>query len=579
MASSSRQFSNPDFRALFESAPGLYLVLTPELKIVAVSDAYLQATMTRRDEILGCGIFDVFPDNPDDPNADGVAKLRASLLRVLQNRVQDAMPVQKYDIQLPQASGGGFEERYWSPVNSPVFEAEVGNGSDDNADKDGTEPRQISYIIHRVEDVTEFVRLKRLGSEEHKLAEELRVRAVQMEAEIFSRKRQLEEVNRHRLEAIGRLAGGIAHDFNNLLGVVVGYAKLLQEQFPEQDQARRGLEAIAEAGDRAVNLTRQLLAFSRQQILRPIVFDLNQVVSGIEPLIRRLIGENIEFITKLSSGLDRVKADPGQIEQVVMNLAINARDAMPDGGQLMFETSNAQIDESYAKLHSGTVPGSYVALSVTDTGVGIDKDTQARIFEPFFTTKEAGKGTGLGLSTVYGIVKQSGGNIWVYSEPGMGTTFKVYLPRTRESLETVAAVTPDAPARRGTETVLVVEDEPRLRELAQIMFEKNGYIVLSAKNAADALKIAEQHPGTIHLLVSDVVLPGMNGRALAQRLVTLRPALKVLFVSGYAEDVIAQQGTLEPWARFLEKPFTYEALSRSARAILDQVESDQAQSD
>jgi signal transduction histidine kinase/ActR/RegA family two-component response regulator len=579
MASSSRQFSNPDFRALFESAPGLYLVLTPELKIVAVSDAYLQATMTRRDEILGCGIFDVFPDNPDDPNADGVAKLRASLLRVLQNRVQDAMPVQKYDIQLPQASGGGFEERYWSPVNSPVFEAEVGNGSDDNANKDGTEPRQISYIIHRVEDVTEFVRLKRLGSEEHKLAEELRVRAVQMEAEIFSRKRQLEEVNRHRLEAIGRLAGGIAHDFNNLLGVVVGYAKLLQEQFPEQDQARRGLEAIAEAGDRAVNLTRQLLAFSRQQILRPIVFDLNQVVSGIEPLIRRLIGENIEFITKLSSGLDRVKADPGQIEQVVMNLAINARDAMPDGGQLMFETSNAQIDESYAKLHSGTVPGSYVALSVTDTGVGIDKDTQARIFEPFFTTKEAGKGTGLGLSTVYGIVKQSGGNIWVYSEPGMGTTFKVYLPRTRESLETVATVTPDAPARRGTETVLVVEDEPRLRELAQIMFEKNGYIVLSAKNAADALKIAEQHPGTIHLLVSDVVLPGMNGRALAQRLVTLRPALKVLFVSGYAEDVIAQQGTLEPWARFLEKPFTYEALSRSARAILDQVESDQAQSD
>jgi len=579
MASSSRQFSNPDFRALFESAPGLYLVLTPELKIVAVSDAYLHATMTRRDEILGCGIFDVFPDNPDDPNADGVAKLRASLLRVLQNRVQDAMPVQKYDIQLPQASGGGFEERYWSPVNSPVFEAEVGNGSDDNANKDGTEPRQISYIIHRVEDVTEFVRLKRLGSEEHKLAEELRVRAVQMEAEIFSRKRQLEEVNRHRLEAIGRLAGGIAHDFNNLLGVVVGYAKLLQEQFPEQDQARRGLEAIAEAGDRAVNLTRQLLAFSRQQILRPIVFDLNQVVSGIEPLIRRLIGENIEFITKLSSGLDRVKADPGQIEQVVMNLAINARDAMPDGGQLMFETSNAQIDESYAKLHSGTVPGSYVALSVTDTGVGIDKDTQARIFEPFFTTKEAGKGTGLGLSTVYGIVKQSGGNIWVYSEPGMGTTFKVYLPRTRESLETVAAVTPDAPARRGTETVLVVEDEPRLRELAQIMFEKNGYIVLSAKNAADALKIAEQHPGTIHLLVSDVVLPGMNGRALAQRLVTLRPALKVLFVSGYAEDVIAQQGTLEPWARFLEKPFTYEALSRSARAILDQVESDQAQSD
>lgn len=553
MASTSREFSSPDFRLLFESGPGLYLVLTPNLNIVAVSDAYLRATMTKREEILGRQLFEVFPDNPDDPNATGVQNLRASLLRVLENRAPDAMAVQKYDVQRPKAEGGGFEERYWSPVNSPVL------GEDGN----------VTYIIHRVEDVTEFIRLRRLGSEEHKKAEEFRARAEQMEAEVFSRNRQLEEANRHRLESVGRLAGGIAHDFNNLLGLILGYTKLMEEA-PDQDLFRKGLTEIAGAADRGAALTRQLLAFSRQQVLRPAVLDLNQAVIAIEKLIQRLIGENIELITQLSPALGRIKADPGQIEQVVMNLIINARDAMPEGGKLIVQTSNVEIDDDYLRQHPSVAPGSFVLLSVTDTGVGIDKKIQSRIFEPFFTTKEMGKGTGLGLATVYGIVRQSGGNIWVYSEPGMGTTFKVYFPRTDEPVE-MSPLKTEKPVQQGSETILIVEDDPRLLELSQLMLQRKGYTILAAGTPAEALKLADSCSVEIKLLISDVIMPGMNGPTLAQRLLKICPRLRVLFVSGYTQNMISPQGSLESWARFLEKPFSYDALTRSVREILDDV--------
>ncbi len=550
MTAPARSFSAPDFRVLFESAPGLYLVLTPDLRIVAVSDAYLAATMTKRDDIVGRSLFEVFPDNPSDPKADGVRNLKASLDRVLKSCAADAMEVQKYDIRRPD--DGAFEARYWSPVNSPVL----------------GENQQVVYIIHRVEDITEFVRLKQAGSDDHKLAEELRIRADQMEAEVYLRARQLEEANRQRLEAIGRLAGGVAHDFNNLLGVIIGHAKLLKDRLSEGGPFWNGLGQIERAADSAASLTRQLLAYSRQQMLQPKVLDLNSVVTGIDPLIRRLIGEDVHFQTVLEPGLARVKADPGQVEQVIMNLAINARDAMPDGGKLIIETSNAEVDEIYRQQRPMVAIGSYVVLSVADTGIGINKDVEARIFEPFFSTKARSKGTGLGLATVYGIVKQSGGYIWVYSEPGMGTTFKVYLPKTEESLQPVVPQM-HAPAAIGSETILLVEDQSSLRELAQIMLEKDGYHVVAAESPAKALEIAEEYEDEIHLLVTDVVLPGMNGRVLAERLSKRRPETKILFVSGYTEDIIAHHGELDPGTNFLEKPFTHETLSAKVRAVLD----------
>jgi signal transduction histidine kinase/CheY-like chemotaxis protein len=541
----------PDFRTLFECSPGLYLVLTPDFTIVAVSNNYLAATMTQREAILGRGIFEVFPDNPDDPSATGVRNLKSSLERVRNDRVSDTMPLQKYDIRRPPSEGGGFTERYWSPLNTPVF------------DKD----KKLAYIIHRVEDVTEFVRLKQLGSEQQKLTEELQVRADHMEAEIYLRAQELEEANRRRLEALGRLSGGIAHDFNNLLGVILGYARLMQEKGAPGDFAK-GLDHIEHAAENAAGLTRQLLAYSRQQVLEPKILDLNAIVAKIEPLIRRLIGENIDLQTALSERLGYVKADPGQVEQVIMNLAINARDAMPDGGRILIETSNEELDETYAQQHPVVRPGAYVMLAVSDTGTGIDPATQARIFEPFFTTKSMGKGTGLGLATVYGIVKQSGGYIWVYSELGMGTNFKVYLPASVEVADAaIAADVRDATAK-GSETVLLVEDQESLRELIQTMLEREGYNVLVAKNPAIGLEMAQAHQGTIHLLITDVVLPGMNGRALAEELAKTRRPIKVLFISAYTENIMIHQGTLPQGTAFLQKPFTHETLRRRVREVL-----------
>ncbi len=542
-----------DFRLLFESAPGLHLVLNPKLEIVAVSDAYLNATMTTRQEILGRGIFDAFPDNPNDPAATGVRNLKASLLRVLRDRVPDTMRVQKYDVRRPQEEGGGFEERYWSPVNSPVL------GSDHG----------VQYIIHRVEDVTEFVRLQRLGQEQDKATEELRTRAEKMEAEIFVRDRQLHELNRSRLEAIGRLAGGIAHDFNNLLGVVLGNANLLLEKVPEESSLRKGLEHVSLAANRAADLTKQLLAYSRQQVIETKVLNLNSVLADLEPLIRRLIPENIEIRVVPGQNLDSVKADPGQVEQVIMNLMINARDAMPGGGKLIVETSNALIDESYQKQHpaASVAPGNYVMVSVADTGVGIDAETQLHIFEPFFTTKARGQGTGLGLATVYGIVKQNGGYVWVYSERNQGTTFKIYLPRTEEAVpEVLAQIRPGRVP--GWETILVVEDQPMLRELIHKMLESSGYRVFSASTPSEGLDLAKSISGPIHAVLTDVIMPEMSGRALVERLARIRPEAKTLFMSGHSVDIVDEHGELIRGANFIGKPFTKDALCAKMSEIL-----------
>jgi len=370
-----------------------------------------------------------------------------------------------------------------------------------------------------------------------------------------------------KMEAIGQLSGGIAHDFNNLLGVIIGYTEDLEERLAQGDPLRKNAREIRKAGERAASLTRQLLAFSRQQVLAPRVLDLNSVVCEVETMLRRLIGEHIDLATALDPALERVKADQGQIEQVIINLAVNARDAMPHGGKLTIETANVDLDEDYASRHRPQLPGPYVLLAVSDTGEGMDAKTKARIFEPFFTTKELGKGTGLGLSTVYGVVRQSGGHIWVYSEPGQGSTFKIYLPQTRD---TVRAAKPAAglPASlSGTETILLVEDEKALRELTRTLLADAGYTVLVAEHPDRAMEIALQRSGPIHLLLTDVVMPGMKGRALAQYLVRKRPEMRVLYMSGYTG--FTHPGLLDSEAMVLQKPFTREALLRKLHEILD----------
>jgi len=657
----------PDFRALFESAPGLYLVLTPELTIVAVSDAYARATMTRREDIVGRGLFDVFPDNPDDPGATGTANLRASLDRVLESRAADTMAVQKYDIRKPESEGGAFEERYWSPRNSPVLGA----------------AGEVAYVIHEVEDVTDFVRLKQQGAAERKVTEELRSNAARMEATlqataryralmeqandailildlsgaILEANRESERLfglprarivgrnyddfvvpeeradsasrrglvgsegtirvpNRHmersggtvvtvdvsgslvrlgdesrvlailrdvserqrleaqllqsqKMESVGRLAGGVAHDFNNLLGVITGYGDLLLHEIGPGHPSHRRVVEIRKAADRAASLTRQLLAFSRKQVLQLRVLDLNAVVAGIEPMLRRLIGEHIELITALDNGVGRVKADLGQMEQVIANLAVNARDAMPRGGKLLIETGNVELDAVYAATRADARPGPHVMLAVSDTGHGMDAEVLGHMFEPFFTTKAPGLGTGLGLATVYGIVRQLGGQVMVYSEVERGTSFKIYLPRLEAAADQLQVAAAAGPPPGGTETVLLVEDEPALRVLVEEILTKGGYHVLQNEKPEAALALAASHGGAIDLVLTDVIMPNMSGRQMADALRLERPRIRVLFMSGYTDDAISHHGILEPGTHFLEKPFTADGLLRKIREVLE----------
>jgi two-component system cell cycle sensor histidine kinase/response regulator CckA len=383
----------------------------------------------------------------------------------------------------------------------------------------------------------------------------------------ITERRKLEEQLRQaqKMEAVGQLAGGVAHDFNNLLTAILGYCNLMLDEIPETDPLRRDLLEIQSAGDRAASLTRQLLAFSRRQMLQPQVIDINTVVTQLERLLRRLITENVELRTVLAPELRMVTVDPASVEQVLVNLTVNARDAMPAGGRLTIETANVDLDDTYAVTHMTMTPGPYVMLAVADTGEGMDAATRARVFEPFFTTKEQGKGSGLGLATVYGVVKQSGGNIWVYSEPGHGTMFKVYLPATGAA---VPAARADGESAGGWETVLLVEDEDGVRALAREVLRRHGYVVLEARNGVDALRVAERHHDEIHLMLADVVMPHMSGRELAGRLGALRPAMKLLFMSGYSDHVLIQ-GDLIPGVPLLQKPFTPEALARNVRRILD----------
>ncbi len=387
----------------------------------------------------------------------------------------------------------------------------------------------------------------------------------------ITQRKQLEAQLRQaqKMEAIGQLTGGIAHDFNNLLTIINGYSELTLQRITGDDSLRGNIEAIKRAGERAAGLTRQLLAFSRKQVLDPKVLDLNAVVTDVGKMLQRLIGEDIRLAMALAPSLGRVKADPGQIEQVIMNLAVNARDAMPLSGKLTIETANVELDETYTRTHIGAKPGRYVMLAMSDTGCGMDAETQKRMFEPFFTTKGTGRGTGLGLSTVYGIVKQSSGFIWVYSEVGKGATFKVYLPRVEKELDVILPSSVGTASQKGTETILLVEDDEPLRNLTSSLLRHGGYHVLEASDRKEALELCDRHEGPIPLVLTDVVMPGMSSREFADRLATTRPDMRVLYMSGYPDDTVIRHEILIEGMAFLQKPFTTDGLLRKVRTTLD----------
>ncbi|MBI3098885.1 MAG: response regulator [Planctomycetes bacterium] len=414
---------------------------------------------------------------------------------------------------------------------------------------------------------TDFVLKDHLG----RLVPSIRraLREVEMRKESEKLEAQLRQSQ--KMEAMGRLAGGVAHDFNNLLTAITGYGELLLRRMPTGDPLRREVDEIRKAAERASVLTRQLLAFSRKQPAKPVVFTLNEAAAGMDPMLRRLIGEDVDLLTTLDPAAGQVRADRGQIEQVLVNLVVNARDAMPKGGQITIATGSATLDAETGMREGPARPGPYVMLSVSDTGCGMDATTQSRLFEPFFTTKPAGKGTGLGLSTVYGIVKQHEGHLWVYSEPGVGTTIRVYLPRVSlgadepaKPAETAAG----APRRRGTETILLVEDEAAVRALAKEVLEMEGYRVIEAPDGPQAVEAIERRQGPIHLMVTDTIMPHFGGRELAGRAKELLPDLRVLFMSGYTDEAVTRHGVLDPGTAFLQKPFSPDALARKVREAL-----------
>ncbi len=578
-----------DFRSLFEAVPGLYLVLRPDLTIVAVSDAYLAATMTRREDILGRGIFEVFPDNPDDPGASGVRNLKASLDRVLQHRRADSMAVQKYDVRRPESEGGSFEERYWSPVNSPVLSPEG----------------EVTWIIHRVEDVTEFVRLKQRGTQQEQETQDLRERAGRMEAEIYRRAQELQESNRalreseerlrqlnetleqrvrertrqlekevkereraqealretQKLEAIGRLAGGIAHDFNNLLTVILGNAELLRES-PLAESEARAIDSIDHAASAGARLTRQLLAFSRHQALRPERIDLRSRSEEITELLARSLRGDIRVVVTLAEDLWPVECDLGELELALLNVCVNARDAMPDGGLVRIDGRNMTLRPDGERPVD--LAGDFVSLSVTDSGTGIAPEILARVFEPFFTTKEVGKGTGLGLSQVYGFAEQAGGIATIASQPGRGTTVTLYLPPAAAAAEAPSDAARPA-AARGAGTVLLVEDDEEVAGIAARILELIGYESHHVRDARTALALLLGGQ-KFDLVFTDIVMPGgMSGLDLARKVRRHFPNLPVLLASGYSHAAAEVARENLP---IVAKPYRADTLADAIRQCL-----------
>jgi two-component system, cell cycle sensor histidine kinase and response regulator CckA len=671
----------PDFRRVFEAGPGLFLLLTPDLHILAASDAYLRATLTTREGILGRYVFDVFPDNPGDPTNLGVQTVKESMERAIRTKAPDTLPVQKYDVPQPQSEGGGFAVRYWSPVNAPIL-GPTG---------------EVVYLLHRVEDVTGFVQstqgagpsmpgspatpresldvemylraqeisaaLRAAETRFQLLVEGVRDYAIVMldpagtviswnqgaermmgysaseivgqEAGRFFTKEQQDEgrlgailrvaleSGRHeedgvrvrregtpfpalvtttalleadgthvgfaqvtrdlsdtrrleaqlqqkqKLEAIGQLAGGLAHDFNNLLTVIASNVAFAFSEVETDSPVREYLFEIDAAASRAAELTRQLLAFSRRQVISPKVLDLNEILRDLDRMLRRLIGEDVQCRFELAADLGRIRADRGQLEQIVMNLAANARDAMPRGGTFVLKTENVELDAEYVKTHANVEPGSYVMLTARDSGEGMSRETLEHVFEPFFSTKATGQGAGLGLAMVWGIVRQHGGAVWASSEQGQSSTFRVCLPRVDAPVEAVEHSGRRGGVRGGTETILLLDDDHGIRAAVIRLLRRSGYQVLEAPSGPDALQMAKAHDGPLHLLITDVVMPGASGPEVAAAIRAVRSGIKVLFVSGYAANVISQQGLDEAEVAFLEKPFAPNALLTKVREVLD----------
>ena len=492
---------------ILESAPMIVFALDESGRIILSEGSGVQKLGRSGAEMVGQSVFDLFHDNL--PMLDAVRR---------------ALSGDTFNVNL-EIAGRVLDTWY-----APVYDA---NGD-------------LSSVIGVAADITERVKAEEaLNSKE----EELR--------------------QAQKMEAVGRLAGGVAHDFNNLLTAINGYSDLTLMELKDADPLRANIEEIKKAEDRAAGLTRQLLTFSRRQVLKSRTLDLNQIVADLNNMLSRLIGEDIELETVLEPNLDSVLADPSQIDQVIVNILVNARDAMPLGGKITIETANVFLDAEYASEHLDVAPGHYIMLAITDTGVGMDLATQERIFEPFFTTKESGKGTGLGLATVYGIVKQSGGCIRVFTELQKGTTFKIYLPQSEETVEMAPAALPNTGLPKGSETVLLVEDDEGLAKVVQATLQKHGYTVLTAVDGFGALLASHQQSGPIHLLLTDIVMPRMSGRELADQIKAVRPEVKVLFMSGYPDNEIAHPSALGEGVDFLEKPFSPKALCRKVRDVLD----------
>jgi PAS domain S-box-containing protein len=532
--------------SIIENLPAMVFIKRAEdLRFIRFNRASEQLLGIPPAELIGRNDYEVFPPDQAQFFVDKDRKVLA------QGHVED-IPAEP--IETPDGT------RWLHTRKIPVFE-------------DGA-PRYLLGVSIDVTDVRRAQEALRTSHDELERRVAERTAALEREAEERRRAeealRQLqgELLQTQKMEAIGRLAGGVAHDFNNLLTVVLSYANLLLPTFAPNDQRREFLEEVRRAGERGAALTQQLLAFSRQQIMERRILDLAQIVREMDAMIRRLVGEDVVVKAIVDAELGHIKADASSIEQVILNLVVNARDAMPQGGTLTIEARNIELDEATGREHLGGAAGAHVMLAISDTGVGMDKETQQRIFEPFFTTKARGRGTGLGLATVFGIVTQAGGTIWVSSEPGKGTTFKVYLPRTAEPYEREP---PRSAVRsfRGTETILVAEDEDQLRQVVQRALEEQGFSVLVARDGHEAISLCTRHAGNIDLLLTDLVMPHMSGRELAERLVSLRPSMKVLYMSGYTENVIANHDVGDARMEFLPKPITPETLLRKVRDVID----------
>jgi signal transduction histidine kinase/CheY-like chemotaxis protein len=565
---SSPSLDPADFQAFFESAPNLYLVLRPDGTIVAASNAYLRATMQTREAILGRNCFEVFPDNPADPEATGERNVRESIRRAVKNRKADTMAIQKYDVQKPD--GGGFEVRYWSPIHMPVL------GPDN----------EVRYIIHRVEDVTAFVKLQRSlkATTDKKGGGEIKVDPLALE--VYLRAQEVHEAQRslelehtqleqelwqaQKMEVIGQLTGGMAHDFNNMLGIIMGNLELMEGKTLSDAEEYR-LSAI-QAINRGAELVKALLAFSRQQPLNPTVVDVNEQVSKLIRLLRRVIGEEIEITIRTASDLGTVRVDSVQLESVITNLAVNARDAMPKGGKLTISTHNVVFDDDFARQNMDVRPGPYVAIEITDTGVGMPDDVLARAFEPFFTTKEIGKGTGLGLAMVYGFIKQSHGHIKISSEVGHGTSVKLFLPLHRDGkARPVIKELPAAMTSKRGETIFVVEDNDDVRRMTVKQLHDLGYKTLEAANGKEAQDIIDDGQ-SFDLLFSDIIMPGeISGFELARHALERYPYLPILFTSGFPGATVEEQREIMPGRTFdlLSKPYRKSDLGHKIRETLD----------